>query len=202
MAIAHLVFKGGSGLGRGANWHSLWVQDTGDGVPADMEDVISAINTQFINNMQAFVNSNYTIGRVDWTYYPDLLEDPYPTQVFTFTPIAGEEISSPLASRITMLCEFKSFATSGPTRKRVYLGCYGEANNNTSGNPESDLIAAYQAWADDMLGEFNVNGHAWFGYMCRLDPTTHQITHANRLTSHLIQTKWAYLRTRDSGHGI
>lgn len=202
MPYLHLVFKGSSGLGRGANWYSFWLFNGDNGDTDDAEDLISLLNTQWINNMQDVTNSNYSIGRVDWTFYPDLLEDPFPTQVFTFSPIAGSEISSPLASRITMLCEFKAFNNVGPTRKRVYLGCYGEANNNTSGNPESDLIAAYQAWADDMLGEFSVNGHAWFGYVCRLNQTTGQLTAANRLTSHLIQTKWAYLRSRDSGRGI
>jgi len=202
MPIIHFVFKGGSGIQRGANYWTWWLQGGTNATPNDAEDLADGLMERLSDNAPVPFHEYYNIGRVDWTYYPDLNEDPFPSQVYTFTPFVGVDTSNALPSRMTMLINFSAYANSGPVRKRVFLGVYGEALNNSSGNPDGTLISWLQGWANDMLGGLSVNGHDYSAAVARRDPVTGRLTAANFLSSQLVQAKWAYLRTRDSGAGI
>lgn len=202
MAFLHFVFKGTSGIGRGANWFTWWLQDTGVGEPSDADGLADLLLARLDTHMIPFLNSNYSLGRVDYTFYDGLNTAPYPTQVYNPTPMSGEDTSAPLPSRITLLSEFKAFANSGPVRKRIYVGCYGEDYNTTASQPDSDLIVAYHSFSTAMLGGVSTAGHDWNPVICRLDPLTGGIVAWNAINSYLVQTKWAFLRSRDSGIGI
>lgn len=198
MPFVTLIHKGSGGGGAGNSWFTFsWY--TADGVPTEAQTLAEAMRDRLNGNMDAVLSNVWSIGRIDSLWWTGLNVLPLPTQVHTVTDIVGNDGSEPLAPRQTMLIEFKAFAPK-PNRKRCYIGRYGEANNDTDGTPSSTLIAALQAYGDDMLTTHNLSGHNYVPVVLRKD-AQNRVTAYNELTSHLVQNKWAFLRTRDVGRG-
>lgn len=208
MPIVRVVVKGSGGFGAGASWFTHWlITSTGDF--DDGEDLCEGIRSRIATHLEDVLSDAWSVGRMDWTYWEANSSIPVPTQVFGFTPIIGNDAgSTPLAPRQTMLIEYKTL-NGILSRKRCYIGRYNESMNDTGGTPSSTLVAAIQSYADNTLGELSVNGHPWYFAVARLQKYTAPDTStfyapslAVELSSHLVQTKWAFLRTRDVGRGI
>jgi len=203
-----LVLKASGGLGAGASWWQHWlVSDVG--TIEDPPDLVTALVARVSSNLEPVLSDAWSLGRVDWTYWATEISVPIPTQVETFTAITGNETATAaLAPRQTMMIEYKHMVGNlGP--KRCYVGRYAEAHNDTGGVPNGTLVAAVQAYADDTIGELSVNGRAWHFSVVRLaraETAGGQVYyHPDEwasLTGHLVQTKWAFLRSRDVGRGI
>lgn len=199
MPFMKVITKGAGGSGAGSSFFQQWLYGP-DGVADDAEDIVTHLRGTLDTYLRPQLSDSWSVSRFDAVFYPALGEEPYPTQVFTPTALVGGQNYTALAPRQTMLVEFKAFAQK-PNRKRCYVGRYTENNNDVAGIPNSATVAAVQAWADHSLFEVNVNAHAWQFAVCRVDPQTGYVTAYHELNSHLVQTKWAFLRTRDVGHG-
>lgn len=208
MPFVRIVAKGHGGFGAGASWFQHWLEtDTGDF--DDGEALCEGLRGIISSNLITPMSSAFSLARMDWTYWGSLGSIPPPTQVYGFTAlVGGEGTTNPLAPRQTMLIEYKTLSGVIP-RKRLYVGRWSEAHNDSPGVPDSTVVSAVQGYADNTIGELNVNGHAWFWTVCRLQRIvgpTGQVHYApelsSQLSSHLVQTKWAFLRTRDIGRGI
>lgn len=200
MPMVKIVCKGAGGPPCGASYWQHWLTST-TGTSDDPEDIITAIAGRITSYLRPQMSELWSIGRFDWTYYPGFNAEPMPTQIVTPTAIIGVITGDPLPCRVTMMVEYKAFATK-PNRKRIYVGRFAESQNTAPGVPNSAVVSAVQSYADNTLTEINVNGHAWFFGVGRINPANGQVTAFNQLTSHLVQTKWAYLRTRDANRGI
>lgn len=207
-SFMRLVVKGAGGQGAGASWHSHWLfSNTGD--EADGDDLANALRGRIETHLIPVLSDAYSLARIDWTYWSGSGPEPFPTQVYTFTPLIGENTgTNTLPPRITMLIEYKALTTK-PNRKRVYVGRFNEGQNETGGIPSGATIAGIQAYADNTLNSMSVNGHDWQFCVVRLQrypltgsPAFYTPWSYNAFSSHLVQTKWAFLRTRDVNRGI
>jgi len=207
-AIVRLTVKGAGGFSAGASWFTHWLYSlTGD--ENDGADLCDALATRIESHLLAVFSDAWSCGRIDWTFWPDLGEEPYPTQVASPDVMVGLDTgANQLPPRMCMLIEYKSL-TVKPNRKRLYVGRFNEDANDTTGTPNSTVVSAVQSYADNTLNSMSVNGHDWQFCVVRLARNVPQPASGfytpvayNAFSSHLVQTKWAYLRTRDIGRGI
>lgn len=198
MAFVTLIHKGTGGGGAGASWFTFhWF--TSDGVPSEAQTLAEAMRDRLNGNLQAFLSNSWSLGRIDSIWWTGLNVPALPTQVHTVNTIVGAISTDSMSPRQTMMIEFKAFSLK-PNRKRCYIGRYSESQNEATGIPSSALIAAVQGYADDMLTTHNLSGHDYVPVVLRKDAEG-RVTAYNQLTSHLVQTKWAFLRSRDVGRG-
>ena len=207
-AFCKVVVKATGGGGAGASYFQHWLQSE-DGTIDDPPDLCTLIAGLVEDHLAPVLTNSWSLGRLDWTFWATDVSVPTPSQIVTVTPIiGGESVTNSLAPRQTMLINYKSM--SGILgNKRCYVGRWSEAHNTDNGVPDGTAVAAVQAYADHTLFEASVNGRAWFYSVVRLQRATttggtvyYRPIEWARLTSHLVQTKWAFLRSRDVGHGI
>lgn len=207
-AFMRLTIKAGSGLSQGNSWSSFWLySSTGD--EDDGPDLCDALEGRLSTHLLPVLSGYWNCSRIDWQYWPQQTLQPYPTQVHGIDPIVGGiAVGDPLPPRMTMLIEYKALAHK-PNRKRVYIGRYNEGQNSGTGTPDGTTVAAVQAFADNTRNSLSVNGHDW---QFAIVQQRRQVTEEgvvyytpwayNDIDSHLVQSKWAYLRSRDAGVGI
>lgn len=207
-AFMRLVVKGGSGLSRGASWFSHWLySETGD--EDDGPDLCDALISRVSTHLTPVLSDAWNCSRVDWTYWPIQVVQPFPTQSHPITPIVGAVTGTdPLPARMTMLIEYKGLHAK-PNRKRVYVGCYNEGQNESPGRPNGAVFGGIDDYAGATMYSMSVNGHDWqFGIVRqqKIIPNEGAGYYApwswGDIDSYLVQQKWAYLRSRDAGSGI
>ena len=188
----------------GANYSTFAFQSAAPTIDplASMNALATNLRGLISNRLEGFLSSLYGFGYIRGRYWPDLNQPSLPTQVLGVTRLDGNATDAALAPRQTLLAQFSSF-TLAPNRKRLYLGRYTEASNDTDGTPASNLIADYQQLCDDLLAPWQpINGEWWGFSVLRINQVNGHCTGANLLTSHLVNNKWAFLRTRDAARGI
>lgn len=207
-SFVKLVVKGSGGFGAGASWFQHWlVSNTGD--VDDPPDLVSSLAGRIDTHLLPVLSDAWSCGRIDWTFWETEDSVPVPTQVENISTLVGEATgTNPMAPRQTMLIEYKTMDGLLP-RKRIFVGRYNEGQNDSPGVPTGSVVSAIQSYADNTIGELSVNGHPWFFNVVRL---VRAVTAGGQvyyhpqawagLTSHLVQTKWAFLSSRDVGHGI
>lgn len=200
MPFVRLTFKGNGGGGAGASWFTFW-WETDDGVPDDCQLLAEGQRNLMETHLDANLSSAWSLGRLDSKWYPTQGMPALPSQVHNVPDFIGNDVSEALAPRQTMLITFKAFATP-PNEKRCYIGRYGEARNAQPGIPDGQLIAALQAYANAMLQPRSYNAHTFTPVVCRTQPSPDAVIARNDLTQYVINTKWAFLRSRDVGHGV
>lgn len=200
MPVVRLTFKGNGGSGAGASWYTFW-WETDDGTPDDCQDLAENQRNLLETHMDANLVNAWYMGRLDSKWYPSIGMMALPSQVHNVPDLYGNDVSEALAPRQTMLITFKAFATP-PNEKRCYIGRYGEARNAQPGVPDGQLIAALQSYANAMLLPRSINAHTYTPIVARTQPSPDAVIATNPLTSYVINTKWAFLRSRDLGHGV
>jgi len=200
MPFVRLTFKGSGGGGAGASWYTFWWETT-DGVPSDCQDLAENQRDLLETHMDANLSSAWSLGRLDSKWYPSMFARSLPSQVHNVADLIGNDVSEALAPRQTMLINFKAFATP-PNTKRIYVGRYGEARNAQPGIPDGQLIAALQSYANAMLQPRSINSHTFTPVVCRTQVDPDAVIESNPLDSWVINTKWAFLRSRDVSHGV
>lgn len=201
MGYFHVVAKAANGLSQGSSFFSHWLQSDDSDIE-DGNDICAALLDAVSDNILPQIMNVWSLGRIDWTYYPGISEAPYPTQVYTFSAVTGGfSAGEPLPPRMTMLIEYKAL-TQSVNRKRTYIGRYAEAQNESPGVPTVAITDALIAYAANTVGELPIGTRTYHWAVCRLDAEGVTVQAYSRLTSYLVQRKWAYLRSRDAGRGV
>lgn len=201
MPILELTYNGYSGS---ANWFSFYYE-TSDGTTSDIQDLCQNARDQLNGEVGAVLNNSFAMSRMTVMWWPSLTSPALPKFTVAVTPMSGLDVSTPLASRQTVLVEFKTnLAKPAPQKKRCFVGRYGELGND-NGFPTGDVTDALTAWAEQMLIPVLRNGHTFTPVAIRkvIDADHHVVvTESEPIASYLPPTKWAFVRTRDAGRGI
>lgn len=197
MALVQLTFNGFSG---GANWFTFhWF--TNDGVVADLQQLAEGERDLLNSTVGPTFTTSWAMARMTALYWPNFNVNPLPAIPLDVVDMSGGDPTDPQAARQTMLVEFKTnLAKPAPQKKRCFVGRYGEGNS-ASGIPSTVITTALTTWAAAHLLPTTVNGHIFTPCVLRKN-VLGQVTDAPGLVNYLINQKWAFVRSRDTGRGI
>lgn len=190
-----------------ANWMTFWWRSpTAPDVPSEsMQTLADYWQSHITAFLEAQVAVAWEIDVYSGLYYPTdtIGSAPYPEVIDGLTtPINGEANAPYAEPRKTMLQSFTAFALTGPVRKRVYCGAYTLGGHASDGGPNSSIVLANQAVGEELLVPVVDGLLTWSPVVVSLQTGTQLVSAYNTLTNVVVRSRWAYLSSRDVGHGI